>query len=75
MVMQTYGTDYTFTLNTTQLTKAWGHPFKLAKERCNIELFKETLHKPCGKSVELPAKSCQLLVNSFKSKLDNYLNN
>ena len=64
----------TFTLSTIQLTR--GHPFKLSKNRSNLELRRH-LFTNCVVNLwnSLPSHAvCSPTVNSFKSRLDNYWN-
>jgi len=63
-----------FTLSTIQLTR--GHPFKLSKNRSNLELrrYYFTNHV-VNLWNSLPSHVvCSPTVNSFKSRLDNYWN-
>ena len=63
-----------FTLNTTQFTR--GHPFKVVKSRCNLELRRHFFTNcVVNQWNSLPSYVvCAPTVNSFKSKLDNYWN-
>ena len=63
-----------FTLNITQFTR--GHPFKLVKSRCNLELRRHFFtNRVVNQWNSLPSYVvCAPTVNSFKSKLDNYWN-
>ena len=63
-----------FTLNTIQFTR--GHPFKLVKSRCNLELRRHFFtNRVVTQWNSLPSYIvCVPTVNSFKSKLDNYWN-
>ena len=62
-----------FTFNTGQPTR--GHPFKLTKSRCNLELRKHFFtNRVINQWNSLPSDVvCAPSVN-FKSKLDNYWN-
>ena len=64
----------TFTLSTTQLTR--GHPFKLFKNRSNLELRRHYFtNRVVNLWNSLPSHVvCSPTVNSFKSRLDNYWN-
>jgi len=64
----------TFTLSTTQLTR--GHPFKLFKNRSNLELRRHYFtNRVVNLWNSLPSHVvCSPTVNSFKLRLDNYWN-
>ena len=68
------GLGTVFTFNTGQPTR--GHPFKLMKSRCNLELRKHFFtNRVINQWNSLPSDVvCAPSVNSFKSKLDNYWN-
>ena len=63
-----------FTLNATQFTR--GHPFKLVKSKCNLELRRHFFtNRVINQWNPLPSYVvCTPTVNSFKSKLDTYWN-
>jgi len=61
----------TFTLSTIQLTR--GYPFKLSKNRSNLELRRYYFTCVVNLWNSLPSHvMCAPTVNSFKSRLDNY---
>ena len=61
-------------MSTIQLTK--GHPFKLSKNRFNLELRRHYFtNRVVNLWKSLPSHvMCAPTVNSFKSRLDNYWN-
>ena len=63
-----------FTLNTIQFTR--GHPFKLIKSRCNLELRRHFFtNRVVTQWNSLPSYVvCVPTVNCFKSELDKYWN-